>query len=121
MGIDYRIGGLIMGIRRSVFYTYIHESSTQDAPALRTRDGGLKIFMTSQLSPDIQCHRLSCIMIYTLLVSSTHTLGSFRGLGACKTVVGLRRLVFKGVCCDVIGMGCGSDLWFWESWVMHCV
>ena len=30
-------------------------------------------------------------------------------------MVQLRRLVFKGVCCDVIGMGCGSDLqdlWF---------
>ena len=44
MGIDYRIGGLIMGSKRSVFYAYIDESSTQDAPALRTRDGGLKIF-----------------------------------------------------------------------------
>ena len=42
--IDYGLGGLIMGSKRSVFYTYIHESSTQDAPALRTRDGGLKIF-----------------------------------------------------------------------------
>ena len=44
MGIDYRIGGLIMGSKRSIFYAYIHKSSTQDAPALRTRDGGLKIF-----------------------------------------------------------------------------
>ena len=44
MGIDYRIGGLIMGIKRSVFYAYIHESGTEDALALRTRDGGLKIF-----------------------------------------------------------------------------
>ena len=63
-------------------------------------------------------------MVYTLLVSSTHTLGSFRGLEACKTVVRLRWLEFKGVCCDVIGMGCGSDLqdlWFSESWVMHSV
>ena len=96
-----------MGNRRSVFYAYTHESSTQDAPALRTRDGGLKTFMTGQLSPHIQCHRLSCILVYTLLFNSTHTLGSFRGLGACKTVVQLGRLVFKGVCCDVICMGCG--------------
>ena len=81
--------------RRSVFYVYTHESSTQDAPALRTRDGGLKIFYDRSTPPHIQCHRLSCIMVYTLLVSSTHTLGSFRGLGACKTVVRLRRLVFK--------------------------
>ena len=45
MGIDYRISGLIMGSKRDVFYAYIHaESSTQDVPALRTRDGGLKIF-----------------------------------------------------------------------------
>ena len=51
MGIDYRIGGLIMGIKRSVFYAYIHESSTQDAPALRTRDGGLKIFYDRSTLP----------------------------------------------------------------------
>ena len=51
MGIDYRIGGLIMGITRSVFYAYTHESSTQDAPALRTRDGGLKIFYVRTTLP----------------------------------------------------------------------
>ena len=47
MGIDYRI----MGSKRSVFYAYIHESSTQDAPALRTRDGGLKIFYDQSTLP----------------------------------------------------------------------
>ena len=55
---------------------------------------------------------------YPSCVNSTHTLGSFRGLGNCKTVVLLRGLVFKGVCCDVIGMRCGfdlQDLWFWKS------
>ena len=51
MGIDYRIGGLVMGNKRSVFYAYIHESSTQDAPALRTRDGGLKIFYDRSTLP----------------------------------------------------------------------
>ena len=38
-------------------------------------------------------------------------------------MVQLRGLVFNGVCCDVIGMGCGSDLqdlWFWESYAL-CV
>ena len=51
MAIDYRIGGLIMGSKRSVLYTYIHESSTQDAPALRTRDGGLRIFYDRSTLP----------------------------------------------------------------------
>ena len=46
-----------MGSRRSVFYAYTYESSTQDAPALRTRDIGLT-FMTGQLSPHIQCHTM---------------------------------------------------------------
>ena len=40
-----------MGSRRSVFYAYTHESSTQDAPALRTRGGGLKIFPTLPTHP----------------------------------------------------------------------
>ena len=84
-----------MGSRRSVFYAYIHKSSTQDALALRTRDGGLKSFMTSQLSPNIKCHRLSCIMIYIVFLV-TH-FGFFRGLGICETVVQLKQLLFKGV------------------------
>ena len=51
-------------IRRFAYYTYTHECSTQqDAPALRTGDGGLKRSLpTGQLSPHIQCHKLSCIM-----------------------------------------------------------
>ena len=61
----------------------------------RPSEPGMVGFMTGQLSPHIQCHRLSCIMIYTLLVNSTHTLGSFRGLGACKTVVPLGWLVIS--------------------------
>ena len=40
-----------MGTKRSVFYTYIHESSTQDAPPLRTRGGGLKIFYDQSTLP----------------------------------------------------------------------
>ena len=51
--------------------------------------------MTGQLSPHIQCHRLSCIMIYIVFLV-TH-LGFFRGLETCKTVVQLRQLLFKGV------------------------
>ena len=51
MGIVYRIGGLIVGSKRSVFCAYIHESSTQDAPALRTRGGGLKIFYDRSTLP----------------------------------------------------------------------
>ena len=31
MGIDCRIGGLVMGNKGSVFYAYIHESSTQES------------------------------------------------------------------------------------------
>ena len=87
-----------MGSRRGVFYAYTYESSTQDAPALRTRGGGLKIFHDRSTLPT---HPVPQTLI------STHTLGSFRGLGACKTVVLLRGLVFKGICCDVICMGCG--------------
>ena len=51
MGIDNRIGGLIMGIKTSVFDAYIHESSTQDVLALRARDGGLKIFYDRSTLP----------------------------------------------------------------------
>ena len=51
--------------------------------------------MTGQLSPHIQCHRLSCIMVYIVLLV-TH-LGFFRGLETCKTVVQLRQSLFKGV------------------------
>ena len=44
-------------------YKYNHKSRTQDAPVLRTGDGGLKRSLTTgQLSPHIQCHKLSCIM-----------------------------------------------------------
>ena len=50
--------------------------------------------MTGQLSPHIQCHRLSCIMIYIVLLV-TH-LGFFRGLETCKTVVQPRQSLFKG-------------------------
>ena len=40
-------------------YTYTHGSRTQDAPALRTMDGGLKIFyVRTTLPTHIQCHRL---------------------------------------------------------------
>ena len=79
MGIDYRIGGLIMGSRRSVFYAYIHESSTQDAPALRTRDGGLKIFYDQSTLPThpvpqtLMHNDLHCVFSYIA------TLGSFDG------------------------------------------
>ena len=76
-----------MGIKRSVFHAHIHESSTQDAPALRTRDGGLKIFYDRSTLPTNPVPQTLMHNGYTLLVSSTHTLGSFRGLGACKTVV----------------------------------
>ena len=34
-----------------VFYAYTHESSTQDALALRTRDGGLNIFYDQSTLP----------------------------------------------------------------------
>ena len=34
-----------------MFYAYIHESSTQDAPAFRTMDGGLKIFYDQSTLP----------------------------------------------------------------------
>ena len=41
-----------MGSKRDVFYAYIRaESSTQDVPALRTRDGGLKIFYDQSTLP----------------------------------------------------------------------
>ena len=46
----YRIGSIIGG-RRSVFYAYIHKSSTQDAPALRTKNGGLEIFYDRSTLP----------------------------------------------------------------------
>ena len=50
---DCGVGSIIIIIdsKRGVFYTYIHESGTQDAPALRTRDGGLKIFYDRSTLP----------------------------------------------------------------------
>ena len=82
-----------MGSRRSVFYAYTHESSTQDAPALRTRDGGLKIFYDRSTLPTHPVPQ-------TLIHNGLHFIFSyipFRRLGPCKTVVQLRQLLFKGV------------------------
>ena len=75
--------------------TYTHESSTQDAPALRTRGGGLKIFYDRSTLPHTSSATDSCILVYIVLLV-TH-LWFFRGLGTCKTVVQLRQLLFKGV------------------------
>ena len=70
MGIDYRIGGLIMGSKRSVYYAYTDESSTQDAPALRTRDGGLRMFYDRSTLPTHPVSQtLMHTIIYTLLVT----------------------------------------------------
>ena len=86
-----------MGSRRSVFYAYIHKSSTQDAPVLRTRDGGLKILYDWSTLPT---HPVLLTLRYNYLhfvFSYIRTLGSFQGLGICKTVVQLRQLLFKGL------------------------
>ena len=59
-----------MGSRRSVFYAYTYESSTQDTPALRTRGGGLKIFYDRSTLPThpvpqtLMHNDLHCIFSY---------------------------------------------------------
>ena len=50
-------------VRKFAYYTYTHECSTQqDAPALRTGDGGLKIFDDRSTLPTHPVPKLSCIM-----------------------------------------------------------
>ena len=96
MGIDYRIGGLIMGSKRSVFYAYIHESSTQDAPALRTRDGGLKIFydrstlLTHPVPQTLMHNDIFLVNIPWALLRA----GSLQNCGSA------RQLLFKKDCCN---------------------
>ena len=43
-------------------YKYNHKSRTQDAPVLRTRGGGLKIFDDRSTLPTHPVPKLSCIM-----------------------------------------------------------
>ena len=96
------------------FYAYIHESSTQDAPALRTRDGGLKIFydwstLPSHPVPQTLMHNdLHCVFSYIPWVLST--------TGSLQNCVSARQLLLKyGSVPDQ------QHLQFWESKVMYCV
>ena len=95
MGIDYRIGGSIMGSVRSVFYAYIHESSTHDAPALRTRDGGLKMFYDQSILPThpvpqtLMHNGLHCVFSY--IPWALLRAGSLQNSGSA------RQLLFKTV------------------------
>ena len=80
-----------MGIKRSVFYAYIHESSTQDAPVLRTRDGGLKIFYDRSTLPThpvpqtLMHNGLHCIFSYIPWALSEET-GNLQNCGSAKAV-----------------------------------
>ena len=55
-----------------MWHTFTHKSRTEDVPALRTSDVGLRSCMASQLSPHIQCHKLymqrSTICMYMQLI-----------------------------------------------------
>ena len=79
-----------MGSRRSVFYAYTHKSSTEDAPALRTRDGGLKIFYDRSTLPTHPVPRtlmhngLHCIFSYIPWVLSRA--GTLQYCGSAKAV-----------------------------------
>ena len=79
-----------MGSRRSVFYAYTHESSTQDAPALRTRGGGLKIFYDRSTLPThpvpqtLMHNDLHCTFSYTPWVLSRA--GNLQNCGSAKAV-----------------------------------
>ena len=42
---------MIVHVLVHTFYTYTHGSRSQDAPALRTGDGGLKIFYVQTTLP----------------------------------------------------------------------
>ena len=69
-----------------------HESSTQGAPALRTRDGGLKIFYDRSTLPTHPVPRLSCIIVYILFLVTY--LGLFQNTGNCGSA---KAVAFKGV------------------------
>ena len=70
--------------------TYTHESSTQDAPALRTRDGGLNIFYDRSTLPThpvpqtLMHNDLYCIFSYTPWVLSRA--GTLQNCGSAKAV-----------------------------------
>ena len=63
MGVIGNMGSKVLMLEQNsmcVYTTYTSTRVGQGCPALRTGDG-----MASQLSPHIQCHRLSC-KIYRL-------------------------------------------------------
>ena len=73
-----------------ILHTYRHESSTQDAPALRTRGGGLKIFYDRSTLPThpvpqtLMHNDLHCIFSYTPWVLSRA--GTLQNCGSAKAV-----------------------------------
>ena len=73
--------------------TYTHESSTQDAPALRTRGGGLKIFYDGSTL-------LTHPVPQTLLHNGLHCYTPWI-LSRAGNLQQLRQLLFKGVAVDV--------------------
>ena len=66
-----------------ILHMYTHESSTQDAPALRTRDGGLNIFHDRSTLPT---HPVPQTLMFNDLhcIFYLHTLGSFEGWNLAK-------------------------------------
>ena len=80
-----------MGSRRSVFYAYTHESSTQDAPALRTRDGGLKIFHDRSTLPT---HPVPQTLIYNSLLFLVTYLGLFQKTGTLQNCGSAKAVAF---------------------------
>ena len=87
MGIDYRMDIIIIGSKTSIS---MHTTRVANAPSLKTRDGGLKIFYDWSTLPT---HPVPKTLMHNDLYT-LHTLGS---LETCKNVVWLRQLLFKWV------------------------
>ena len=61
----------------NLLHMYTHESSTQDVQALRTKDGGLKIFYDRSTLPRHPLPQILMHMVYIVLLVTN--LGLFEG------------------------------------------
>ena len=83
MGIDYRIGIIIIGSKTSIS---IHTTRVAHAPSLKTRDGGLKIFYDWSTLPTHPMPKTLMLMHNDLHFTYLRFSGTLQKCGLAKAV-----------------------------------